>query len=127
MRRRSGGSADLLRGNRGFQVLAAQRTDLRQIKGKRTVSGPLRGPGWLRAYRQTYTISDPDEAGDGTVPYRSGAAVRPRSKFYLEVRVEHEPAYNPEQGADNVRALRFTLRAIVKIAQAVQATSLHYE
>ncbi|MFZ5583896.1 MAG: hypothetical protein ACOZCK_14675 [Pseudomonadota bacterium] len=41
--------------------------------------------------------------------------------------MEHEPAYRHGEGADNLRACRFTLRAIVKIAQAAQQTSLRYD
>jgi hypothetical protein len=45
----------------------------------------------------------------------------------LEVSVGHEPAYKHDEAADNLRACRFTLRAIVKVAQQVQQTSLKYE
>lgn len=48
-------------------------------------------------------------------------------KSLLQVNVEHEPAYRHGEGADNLRACRFTLRAIVKIAQAVQQSSLRYD
>jgi hypothetical protein len=70
-----------------------------------------------------FSVSAPDEAGDGTVPRRSG--IHPetsmRVKSLLQVKVGHEPAYR-----DSVLARRFTLRAIVQIAQQVKATSLHY-
>ncbi len=68
----------------------------------------------------TFTISAPDEPGDGTVPARSGLAPQPHSQSFLRVAVEHEPAYNPEAGAPSRQALLFTLRAIVRIAQRVR-------
>ncbi len=67
-----------------------------------------------------FTISAPDEAGDGTVPGRSGLAPKPHCQSFLRVPVEHEPAYNPEAGPASLQALRFTLRAIVRIAQRVR-------
>jgi hypothetical protein len=71
-------------------------------------------------------IGDPDEPGDGTVPQRSGIAVKRYSKSFLEVDVEHEPAFDLHKGDDNLRAAQFTLRAIVLIAQGVQQTRLRY-
>ena len=71
----------------------------------------------------TFTISAPDEAGDGTVPARSGLAPKPHCQSFLRVPVEHEPAYNPEAGPASLQALRFTLRAIVRIAQRVRESS----
>ena len=70
-----------------------------------------------------FTISAPDEAGDGTVPARSGLAPKPHCQSFLRVPVEHEPAYNPEAGPASVQALRFTLRAIVRIAQRVRESA----
>ncbi|MFN3416385.1 MAG: esterase/lipase family protein [Caldimonas sp.] len=67
-----------------------------------------------------FGISQPDEAGDGTVPARSGLAPKPHCQSFLRVPVEHEPAYNPEAGPASLQALRFTLRAIVRIAQRVR-------
>jgi hypothetical protein len=67
-----------------------------------------------------FGISQPDEAGDGTVPARSGLAPQAHCQGFLRVPVEHEPAYNPEAGPASVQALRFTLRAIVRIAQRVR-------
>jgi hypothetical protein len=74
-----------------------------------------------------FTISNPDEAGDGTVPLRSGIAPKNHCQSMAHVDVEHEPAYKHSEGDDNLRACRFTLRAIVKIAQGVQQTSLKYD
>lgn len=74
-----------------------------------------------------FTVSAPEEPGDGTVPRRSGLAPKDHCRSFARVAVGHEPAFNPSQGADNVRACRFTLRAIVQIAQDVVNTSLKYE
>ncbi|PPE64870.1 hypothetical protein [Caldimonas caldifontis] len=70
-----------------------------------------------------FVISAPDEAGDGTVPSRSGLSPQPHCQSFLRVAVEHEPAYNPEAGPASVQALHFTLRAIVRIAQRVRESS----
>lgn len=65
--------------------------------------------------------------GDGTVPFRSGVVVKTRCVSYLQAKVGHEPAYKHSEGDDNLRACRFTLRAIVKIAQSIQDTKLKYD
>ncbi|WP_395140865.1 esterase/lipase family protein [Schlegelella aquatica] len=70
-----------------------------------------------------FSISGPDEAGDGTVPRRSGMAPKAHCRSFLRVAVEHEPAYNPEEGKTSLLALHFTVRAIVRIAQRVRETS----
>jgi pimeloyl-ACP methyl ester carboxylesterase len=116
-----------LRGDRSANVLDARSVVVGEIKGIRTVAAPLPPGGWATAERQTYQISTPDEPGDGTVPHRSGVAPRERSKSFMQVNVGHEPAFRHAQSADNLRACRFTLRAIVKIAQQVTSTSLKYE
>lgn len=59
--------------------------------------------------------------------YRSGIAPLTHGKSLLQVNVEHEPAYRLGEAANNLRACRVTLRAIVKIAQAVQQTGLRYD
>ncbi|MFN3295683.1 hypothetical protein [Caldimonas sp.] len=75
-----------------------------------------------------FTISAPDEPGDGTVPARSGLAVRSHCEGFLRVPVEHEPAYNPKAGEASVKALHFTLRAIVRLVQQVrQSDYMMYE
>jgi pimeloyl-ACP methyl ester carboxylesterase len=117
------------------RVMDGTLADLDETGESRTItvmapaSGNTRGvaPGTLVKQERTYHISQPDEAGDGTVPHRSGVAPRASVKAFLQVNVEHEPAYKHGDGADNLRACRFTLRAIVRIAQAVQQTSLRYE
>ncbi|MBP8215229.1 MAG: hypothetical protein KAX66_07155 [Propionivibrio sp.] len=96
------------------------------INESRSATVPVTGS-WRKQEHQTYTISGPDEPGDGTVPHRSGIAPQANCQSLLRVNVGHEPAYKYEEGADNLRACQFTLRAIVKIAQAVQQTSLRYE
>lgn len=62
-------------------------------------------------------VSTAEEAGDGTVPSRSGRAVRPYAKAYFELaRVGHEPAYKNK----NSHAQRAALHGIVKIAQRIK-------
>ena len=123
----TGTGGSWLRGERDADVLGARRLDLSEKGESRTVAAPLDGKGWARAENQTYKISAPDEPGDGTVPHRSGVALKDRCQSFLQVNVGHEPAYKYEEGADNLRACRFTLRAIVKLAQQVQSTALRYE
>jgi hypothetical protein len=77
--------------------------------------------------RQEFTISKPDEAGDGTVPRRSGSAPQSHCQSFMQADVEHEPAFKPHESSENLRTCQFTLRAIVKIAQGVQQTSLRYD
>ena len=67
------------------------------------------------------TISDPDEPGDGTVPERSGVAPKRFSSAVLAVDTDHEAAYR-----DCEAARLFTVRSILKIAQAVKTTALAY-
>lgn len=123
----SGNGGSWLRGDRRSDFLEARHLDSSELSTKRTVAATLEGNGWLKAEQQTYRISEPDEPGDGTVPRRSGVAPRSRCTAFLEVALGHEPAYNHTKGAENLRACRFTLRAIVQIAQQVQHTSLKYE
>ena len=115
------------RGDRPADVLNADALNPGEIKTTRNVATRLGGTGWKQGINQTYTISEPDESGDGTVPNRSGVAPTSHVQSLLQVSVEHEPAFNHTKGEDNLHACRFTLRAIVQIAQAVQQTSLKYE
>lgn len=123
----TGNGGGWMRGDRSADVLGAKPLDPTEINEERTVSAALSGSGWLKAENQDYKISEPDEEGDGTVPQRSGRAVRKACQSYAEMRVEHEPAYKFAEGPEYTRACRFTLRAIVKIAQDVQMTSLRYD
>ncbi len=123
----AGDGGSWLRGKREADVLNAKSLDLDEIDDERTVSAVLKGEGWLRGERQIYKISKQDENGDGTVPHRSGLAPKKHCKSFLQVNVEHEPAYKASKGEDNLRACRFTLRAIIKIAQDIQRTSLRYD
>jgi hypothetical protein len=68
-----------------------------------------------------FDLCDADEDGDGTVPRRSGAAPRGRTKVCLAYRgIEHEAAYK-------VLPLQlFTVWSIVKITDAVKQTSMAY-
>lgn len=113
-----------LRRDRIANALDAELLDQLELNTKRTVAAPLVGNGWKKMQRQFYTISEPEEDGDGTVPHRSGV-VPGRSecvRALLQVKVGHEPAFK-----DSPMARRFTLRAIVKIAQGVKETGLKYE
>ncbi len=123
----SGDGGSWLRGGRNADVLDGKALDPGEITTERTVAAKLYGPGWLTGEHQVYEVSNPDENGDGTVPQRSGLAPKAFCKSFLQVNVGHEPAYKISAGDDNLRACRFTLRAIVQIAQEVQATSLKYE
>ena len=62
-------------------------------------------------------VSKADEAGDGTVPRRSGQAVKKHAKGYFELlRVGHEPAFKNE----NAHAQRAALYGIIKIARRIK-------
>lgn len=110
-----------LSGGRPSRPLDAKALDFDQLGTSRTVAAPLTGDGWKTGVNQTYTISDPDAPGDGTVPERSGRAPTRYSQSVLTVDTEHESAFNHEA------ARHFTASAIVKIAQAVKTTSLAYK
>jgi hypothetical protein len=114
----------LLRGNRPADVVNARPLDGTEVTIQRNVSAVLSGTGWKKEQKQRYTISEPDEPGDGTVPHRSGIVPRESQsvKAVLQVNVGHEPAFK-----DSELARQFTLRSIVQIAYAVTKTSLHYE
>jgi PGAP1-like protein len=112
---------------RDADALNAKPLRIGEIGQIRTVSASLGGEGWRKTEEQRYQISDPDEDGDGTVPHRSGEVAKERSQAFLQVNVEHEPAYKYGAGPENQRACKFTLRSIVRIAQLVQKTSLKYE
>lgn len=98
-----------------------------EIKRTRTVVTNYSDGGWFPHTQRSYYISEPDEEGDGTVPHRSGDAPRVHCRAFMQVKVGHEPAYKYSEGSENLRACRFTLRAIVNIAQQVQSTSLKYD
>ncbi len=121
----TGDGGSWLRGNRAADVLNARALDPSQVNETRTVSASLQGSGWLRAEQQDYTVSEPDEPGDGTVPHRSGIAPKLHVRSLLQVNTGHEPAYYA--GADIERVRQFTVRAIVKIAQRINETSLAYK
>ncbi|ATA24449.1 hypothetical protein BIY26_22190 [Brenneria goodwinii] len=82
----------------------------------RSVATPLSGTGWSKVIQQTYSLLPPTEAGDGTVPLRSGRISANYLRSRCQVAVEHEPAYQ------DAKARLFTLRAIVKIAQTIKHT-----
>ena len=89
------------------------------IGSRRTVDVPYNNR--QKTHPFVYQISAPDEPGDGTVPRRSGVALKNHVNSVLCVKVEHEPAFKASEAAQH-----FTLRAIVKIAQEVQKTALAY-
>jgi hypothetical protein len=110
-----------LSGGRQSDPLDAHEVGSDQVGTTRTVAAPLEGSGWKTGVQQTYTISDPDEPGDGTVPERSGVAPKRFSRAVLAVDTDHEAAFRACEPAR-----LFTVRSIVKIAQAVQTTALAY-
>ena len=114
----------LSRGNRPADIINGERTALSEIKETRTVESRLFGLGLKSSIEQVYTISKPEEPGDGTVPHRSGVAPAKHAsvKAMLKVKAGHEPAYR-----ESMPARRFTLRAIVQIAREVENTSLAYK
>lgn len=118
---RSSAGEDLLRGSRPVYPMRGRALDPSEVNRSRTVAAPLGGAGWKTGIHQTYRISEPDEGGDGTVPRRSGIAPQTHAQSMLPVAVGHEPAFK-----ESHQARLFTLRAIVKIAQAVQQTTLAY-
>ncbi|MBA3597385.1 MAG: hypothetical protein H0W40_08405 [Methylibium sp.] len=123
----TGNGGGWLRGDRPADVLGARPVGGIELGTTRTAAAPLGGTGWATGEHQSYSLSEPEEAGDGTVPHRSGVAAKDFVRAFLQVDVGHEPAFNHTKGQDNLRACRFTLRSIVLIAQAVQETSLRYE
>ncbi|WP_426176620.1 esterase/lipase family protein [Massilia sp. TWR1-2-2] len=114
----------LLRGGRNSDPLTARSLNLGEFSVIRNVAAPLDGKGWKKEQKQRYTIGEPDEPGDGTVPHRSGVCPRDSKNVVelMQVKVGHEPAFK-----DSDAAKRFTLRAVVKIAQRVTETSLRYQ
>jgi hypothetical protein len=109
---------------RNVDMLNARLLHSDELKTGRNVASPLEGNGWKKSQRQFFSISEPEEDGDGTVPHRSGVSPGNHASVQslLKVSVGHEPAFK-----DSLLARRFTLRAIVKIAQEVAKTSLTYE
>lgn len=112
----------LLSGSRPSYPMAGRALNPNEVGSSRTIAAPLGGTGWKTGVQQRYTLSDPEEPGDGTVPLRSGVAPRQHVISMLSVNVGHEPAYKESE-----RARLFTVRAIVKIMQNVNQTSLSYE
>lgn len=95
---------------------------LTDTSSTRVVQGVLNYTQKPLYYLTTFNMSQPDELGDGTVPHRSGCIPRNYLKSCLEVDVGHEPAYR-----DSDKARDFVLRAIIKISQSVNETSLAYK
>lgn len=71
--------------------------------------------------RTVFQIQPAADSGDGTVPLRSGAAPKGKTKVCLAYRgIEHEAAYKA------LPIQLFTLWSIVKITDAVKLTSMAY-
>lgn len=114
----------LSRGDRRADIINGERTELSEIEETRTVESKLFGTGLKSSIEQVWTLSEPEEPGDGTVPHRSGIAPLKHAsvKSMLQVRAGHEPAYR-----ESMPARYFTLRAIVQIAREVENTPLAYK
>lgn len=119
----------LPRGDRHADFMNGKRTAWSEIGTKRTVESQLLGKGkalgsWKSSIEQVYTISEPEEEGDGTVPDRSGVAPLKNGsvKAMLKLVAEHEPAYR-----ESMVARHFTVRSILQIAREVEKTSLAYK
>ena len=113
-----------LSGHRATDPWQAKALDPGEMGSTRTVATPMQGIGWKTGVNQGYTISDPEEMGDGTVPQRSGKA--PLGERGVQICVpylgiSHEGAYRVET------CKRFTLWAITKIAQRVTGTVMAYD
>ncbi|MFZ4835369.1 lipase/acyltransferase domain-containing protein [Rouxiella sp. Mn2063] len=93
-------------------ALALDKTENGTTRG---VTTPSEAGKWVK---QTYEIQAPEEPGDGTVPLRSGRIADHFLQARYQVEVDHESAYQ------NSDAQQFTLRALVKIIQQVQHTTL---
>lgn len=74
-------------------------------------------------YRR-FELLSPQDPGDGTVPVIAATINSPNLQALFGVDVDHEGAYGVENTQD---ARWFTLRSIIKIAQAVTSTGLAYE
>lgn len=91
-----------------------------EIFTTRTVATPLGGKGWQTGINQQYTMIEPTDLGDGTVPLRSSQIPERYLCSRTRLPVAHEPAYkNPD-------AQKYTLWAIVKITQKIKETALRY-
>lgn len=94
--------------------------DGEEIFTTRTVATPLSGGGWNTGIYQEYTIAEPTDLGDGTVPVRSSKILDRYLKSRCKLAVQHEPAYKNPDAKD------YTLWAIVKIIQEIKKTTLSY-
>ncbi|MDK9355729.1 hypothetical protein QQF54_10965 [Lelliottia sp. V106_10] len=108
------------RNRRRFPKDGRALNDGEEIFTTRTVATPLGGGGWKTGIHQEYTIEEPADFGDGTVPIRSAKILDTHLKSRCKLAVEHEPAYkNPD-------AQKYTLWAILKIVREIKKTSLKY-
>ncbi|SNY63056.1 esterase/lipase family protein [Pantoea sp. GL120224-02] len=100
--------------NRQRDGLTGRAVNKTEMSDKRNVASSLSGSGWAKGIHQTYKLLPAEEAGDGTVPVRSGRINEHSLQARFQVSVEHEPAFQ------NLLAQQFTLRALVKIVQKIQ-------
>ncbi|VEI72003.1 hypothetical protein [Serratia rubidaea] len=105
---------------RGRNTEAGRALDITEKGNHRSVSTPLKGEGWAQGVYQSWRLLPPQEAGDGTVPVHSGRIAGHYLRARYRIAVQHEPAYQ------NTLAQQFTLRALIKIIQEVQHTTLAY-
>ncbi|MBS9433993.1 hypothetical protein EAE92_15830 [Photorhabdus hainanensis] len=68
----------------------------------------------------TFRMAPPKEPGDGTVPVKSGRITTEYLRSLLATEVDHEGAYKGNSETEETFARLFTLRSIVKMAQAVK-------
>lgn len=99
---------------------------LNEIESSRTVILAVEPnkENWLR---REYTISQPEDSGDGTVPVKAAKFTDSGLKGLLGVEVSHEGAYKKKGDNPTDDARLFTLRSIIKIAQEVNSTTLAYK
>lgn len=82
----------------------------------------------LPTYRESagrkFELTSSASPGDGTVPVKSGRIGWSGLRSLLATKVDHEGAYasNIQKGKETSMALKFTLRAIVKMVQSVPVT-----
>ena len=72
-----------------------------------------------------FTLSPPQDAGDGTVPVRAAVIPSQCVQRQTGLSVDHEGAYK-EQDNGGIDSYWFTLWSIVKIAQEIKHTDLAY-
>lgn len=72
-----------------------------------------------------FTLSPPQDAGDGTVPVRAAVIPAHCVQAQTGLSVDHEGAYKPQKDGE-IDSYWFTLWSIVKITQEIKKTELAY-